>query len=183
MPSFNKLPPKISIVSVLFLFALLSCTHTSKKLEKYGIVVSSVMHSDSGVFRGFSLGDSFEMVQKNEVAKPLEVDSGYVYYEYAIDTMGSFNITYTFDEKGLSEIQSNVFVTNPANTEEVFNKFKSYFDEYYGSSETKMGFNIWSVPSEKYGKVLINLGDESTDFTIDKAPGKISVWIYPDKNL
>ncbi|MES2592499.1 MAG: hypothetical protein V4608_11485 [Bacteroidota bacterium] len=183
MPSFNKLPQKIIAVSVLFVVVLFSCSKSSKKLEKYGSVVSAVMHNDSGVFRGFSLGDGFKMIQEKEAGKALEVDSGYVYYEFPIDTMGSFNITYTFDEMGLVEIQSNVFVTNAANTEEVFNKFKSYFDEYYGSSETKMGFNIWSVPSEKYGNVLINLGDESADFTIDKAPGKISVWIYPDKNL
>ena len=41
---------------------------------------------------------------------------------------------------------------------------------------------VWTVKSEKYGDVRINLSDESADFTIPGSPGKIALWIYPDKN-
>ncbi len=183
MPAFSKFPQKIIFLSLLFVIALQSCKDSATTLSQYGPVVKTVIQNDTGVFRGFSLGDNLNKIQSKETDKPLEVDSGYLYYEFAIDTIGSFNVTYNFDEKGLSEIQSSIFITNSAQTEETFNKFKSYFDEHYGSSETQMGFNVWSVASEKYGKVVINLGDESADFTIKNAPGKISIWIYQDKNI
>jgi hypothetical protein len=45
-----------------------------------------------------------------------------------------------------------------------------------------MGFAVWTVKSAKFGDVRINLSDESADFTVENNPGKISIWIYPDKN-
>jgi hypothetical protein len=64
----------------------------------------------------------------------------------------------------------------------VFNSFKRYFDDHFGKNETDMGYNVWTVKSEMYGDIKINLTDESSQFTTDKSPGKISIWMYPDKD-
>lgn len=158
-------------------------------MEMYGPVFSAVMRTDNGIFRGLNLGDKFELVQSTEAGKSIESDSSYLYYENKIDTtdqpssnIGSFNITYNFDETGLSEIQSDIFIKNADKADEVFSKFKSYFDHLYGESESHKGFNVWSVKSEKYNNVRITLSDESSNFSVDKAPAKISLWIYPDKD-
>jgi hypothetical protein len=144
------------------------------------------MHSENGVFRGFNLGDSLSFVQKSEPAKAVESDNGYLYYENRIDSssseIGTFNVTYNFDETGLNEIQSDIFIKNADNADAIFDKFKSYFDELYGKSETNMGYTVWTVKSSKYNNVRISLSDESADFSVDKAPAKISIWIYPDKD-
>lgn len=181
MPSFQK--PQhylLATLSVLIFFA--SCTKPKSKLAEYGPVFETVMLTDTNVFRGFSLGEKIDSVQKNELEKPTESDSAYLYYEYSLDTTGSFNITYNFDESGLNEIQSDIFINNPDKADEIFSKFKTFFDEHYGESESHQGFTVWTVRSQKFGEVKINLSDESADFTAEKAPGKISIWIYPDKD-
>ncbi len=164
------------------LISITSCTSPKSKLAEYGSVFENVMRSDDGVFRGFSLGDTYSIIEKGEKSKELEIDSGYLYYEYKLPTEGSFNITYNFDERGLNEIQAAIFITDTGTVETIFKTFKTYFDEHYGVSQNQMGITAWSVKSKKFGDVKINLSDESTDFTTDKAPGKISLWIYRDKD-
>lgn len=170
-------------ILLALVFLMVSCSENSNKPPNLNTVPETVISSNEGVFRKMNLGDGLNNVLKKETAQPLETDSAYLYYEYALpDSIGSFNVTYNFDEKGLFEIQSIIFINNPETTEEVMNRFKTYFDNYYGSSQTEMGFSIWSVKSEKFGQVKINLSDESSDFTIDNAPGKISLWIYKEES-
>lgn len=168
------------VFALLILFVV-SCKQPKSPLTEFGTTFESIMLSDAGAFRGFSFGDSIGLIQTKEAGKPVEKDTDYLYYEYPLNSLGSFNIAYNFDERGLNEIHSDIFLTNQKDAEDIFNKFKTYFDQHYGLSQNQMGFSIWSVKSEKYGEVKINLSDESADFTVDKAPGKISVWIYPDK--
>ena len=163
-------------------FFIVSCTQPKSKMAAYGPVFENVMHSESGVFRGFSLGDKFDSIRLKETVKPMEADSGYLYYEMKLDTTGSFNITYNFDEDGLNEIESDIYISNSKKADDVFSKFKAYFDAHYGESQSRQGYTIWTVKSEKYGEVRISLSDESSDFTVDKAPRKIALWIYPDKD-
>jgi len=179
-----SLKPQHKKTAVLLLFTVIvfSCTHPKSKVAEYGPVIENVMRSDVGVFRGFGLGENLDSIMKKESEKPIEIDSDYLYYEYKLATAGSFNITYNFDERGLSEIQSDIFITNADEADQVFGTFKTYFDQHYGASRMEMGFTVWSVKSEKYGDVKINLSNETTDFTADKAPGKISLWVYPDKD-
>jgi hypothetical protein len=168
-------------IFLLVLFSA-SCKKEKDPLAKYGTFVESVMRTDSGAFRGFNFGDKMDAVLRRETAKATEADENYLYYEYRIDTLGSYDIAYDFDEKGLSEIQSYVYITNINKVDSVFNAFKTYFDDHFGKNETQMGYNVWTVKSEKYGDININLSDESADFTADKTPGKLSISIYPDKN-
>ncbi|MCW3085030.1 MAG: hypothetical protein JWP12_2396 [Bacteroidetes bacterium] len=171
-----------SLAIVLFVLVCSSCKHEKDPLKKYGPFVETVMRNENGAFRGFNFGEKIDSVTAKETAPAAEADEGYLYYEYKINTTGSFNITYDFDDKGLNEIQSDIFVTDANQTDSVFNAFKSYFDDHFGKEETDMGYNVWSVKSDKFGDVKINLTDQSPNLTTDKAPGKISIWIYPDQD-
>ena len=168
---------------ILFLLVYSACKTERSKLAPYGPVFENVMRVDSGAFRGFNLGDKLDSVLKLEEGKPTETDDGYLYFEYKMkDSLGSFNITYNFDEDGLNEIQSDIFIQDPSKTDTVLSGFKKYLDEHYGPDEDHMGFIVWTVKSENYGDVRINLSDESSDLTTPGSPGKISLWIYPDKD-
>jgi hypothetical protein len=140
------------------------------------------MQNENGAFRGFNFGDQLDTVRKKESSPPTESDSNYLYYEYRIDTTGSYNISYDFDDNGLVEIQSDIFIKDANQTDSVFNSFKRYFDEHFGKNETDMGYDVWTVKSETHGDIKINLTDESSQFTTDKSPGKIAIWMYPDKD-
>ncbi|HEX8515138.1 MAG TPA: four helix bundle protein [Bacteroidia bacterium] len=177
--SFKKLLP-LALFTVLLLSA---CSKKEKDpLEKYGVFVKTVMRTDTGAFRGFNFGDKMDSVLARETAKATEADENYLYFEHRIDTLGSFDIAYDFDENGLSEIQSFVYINNINKVDSVFNAFKTYFDDHFGKNETQMGYNVWSVKSADRGNININLSDESADFTADGTPGKISISIYPEKN-
>jgi hypothetical protein len=168
---------------VVFVWVFSACKKNNKQnLSAYGKVVSSVLLKGQGTFRGFNLGDALDSVQNKEQQKPIEKDENFLYYEYLIDSSSSFNITYNFDEQGLSEIQSDIFLMENKSNEEIVNSFRDYFSAYFGEGESQKGFWVWTVQSQKYGTVRINLSDESSDFTVDNAPSKISLWIYPDKN-
>ncbi|MBL7883792.1 MAG: hypothetical protein JNL69_06965 [Bacteroidia bacterium] len=178
----NTIKNKLSIWhTFIVLLLIVSCTEPQSELASYGPIFENVMISENGVFRGLSLGNSIDTVLSIEKSTAMEADEGYLYYEFSVDSSASYNIAYTFDEIGLSEIQSDIFINQSEQTEEVYNAFKSYFDKHYGTSQDHQGFAVWSVSSKKYGTVRINLSNESADFTIEDSPGKISLWIYPEK--
>jgi hypothetical protein len=173
----------VSFLLISFLtISFFSCEKEKDALKQYGPFVEKVIRSEEGAFRGFNFGEKMDTVIAREVAQAAEADDGYLYYEYKIDDVGSFNITYDFDENGLKEVQSDVFTNSAMQADSVFNSFKKYFDDHFGKDEVDMGYNVWSVKSDKYGDIKINLTDETSDFTTDKSPGKIALWIYPDKN-
>lgn len=175
---------RFALLSTLLLAILIvgACQQPKSKLSVYGPVVEAVMRSDAGAFRGLNLGENIDTVLKKEQGEPMEVDETYLYYEFNVpDSSATYSLTYNFDEQGLNEIQSDLFVNNPDQTDTVLGSFKKYFEDHYGSCEVHMGFSVWTVSSEKYGKVRINLSDESADLGTPGSPGKISLWIYPDK--
>ncbi len=182
MSSFRNSTKQIIPAILVLIVCFSSCKQHKSKLAEYGPVFEKIMINDFGAFRGCTLGDKQDSIQFKEKGKPTETDAGYLYYEYSLDSVGSYNVTYNFDDKGLSEIQSDMFIKNPDKADELFSKFKSYFDERYGDSESHMGFTVWSAKSANYGDMKISLSDESADFTTDHAPAKLSLWIYPDKN-
>lgn len=182
MFSFQKQLFKTTLLLILFICFVSACKQPESKLKKYGTLLEDVMVSDSGAFRGLSLGEKLDAVQAHEKGKPSEVDDGYLYYENKLDSSNTFNIAYSFDESGLNEIQSDIYIANPDNTDRIFNSFKRFFDDHYGASVSHEDYTIWTVMSEKYGVVRINLSNESSDFTVPNSPGKISIWIYPDAN-
>lgn len=177
----KKILLKTILLLSLFAGFISSCTNTESPLSKYGPELEGVMRSDVGTFRGFDLGEHMDTVLTKEDGLGVDADEGYLYYEFKLNDSNSYNISYSFDDSGLNEIQSDVYIKNPNNTEKVFSSFKSYFDDHFGENETHQGFMVWTVKSEKYGEVRINLSDESSDFTIPGSPGKIALWIYPDK--
>lgn len=174
---------KIITSITLVLFLVSACKQDKSSLAEYGPIFENVVRSDEGIFRGFNLGDSIKTVTSKELQKPIEEDKDYLYYEYKIDTSITFDVRYTFDERGLNEIESDIFIVNNMNlAEETFNKFKKYLDEHYGESESQGGYNVWTVKSEKYGEVMIDLSSELPAFNTKNNIGKISLWIYTDKN-
>jgi hypothetical protein len=180
MRSLGRKVLQCSFTILLVMVLICSCSKSKSDLKKYGPELQSVMRDDLGTFRGFNLGQSMDTILAKEIGTPAEADDSYLYYEFKLKDSNSFNISYNFDEKGLREIQSDIYIHDPQNTERVINAFKTYFDDHFGESELHQGFNVWTVRSEKYEKVRINLSDESGGLTVSNAPGKISLWIYPD---
>ncbi|HEY0029379.1 MAG TPA: hypothetical protein VGC65_01375 [Bacteroidia bacterium] len=177
----NTFTGKNFLLSALIACLLIACSGPESKLAKYGPEVANVLLTDNGAFRGLNLGDKMDSVIAKEGVPASEADEGYLYYELQLDSSCSYNISYNFDENGLNEIQSDIYIKDAGNTEKVFDCFKRYFDDHYGKSELHQGFTVWTVKSDKFGEVKINLSDESSDLTVPNSPGKIAIWIYPSR--
>ena len=174
---------KFSAVSTLVLIYLMAgCGNHQAPLVQYGPVVQQIMITDTAVFRTFSLGNKPEEVKKRETALLMESDSSFLYYESKKSDSSSFNVMYNFDEEGLAEIQSDIYLSNATQGDEAFEQFKKYFNDHYGESTAKQGYMVWTIPSSKFGTVRVNLDLENADGNISKAHSKISLWIYVDKD-
>lgn len=176
-----KLLSTISFIALSLVF--FSCGNDKPTSSEYGPVFDKVMRGHPGSFRGFDLGEKMDSIKAREDSEPTEVDDHYLYYEYLLnDSAGSFDIAYDFDDSGLSEIHSDIYITNASNADTAFSSFKKYFDKTYGNSENHGGFYVWTVRSDDYGLVFINLSDGSADLVSAGGPAKISLWIYPEKD-
>ena len=163
MPLFKK--------AICFFIPLLffSCHGGDKyKLAAYGEHLEKIVKTEEGIFRGLYLGMALKNVKEKETIGLSDEDSSYLYYEIPLDSSNSFTLAYDFDEKGLKEIQSDVFMKNEDQFNELLNKFKMYFDDKYGKAENANGFWVWAKKAEKEDNIKITLTDESSDFQYNK---------------
>lgn len=163
LPYFKKL------IFLLLAFLLFSCERAEKSdFSAYGENMEKIMRTSQGIFRGLSLGMDLKNVKSIEKTGLIEEDSGYLYYEIPLDRNSSFNLSYDFDEKGLKEIQSDVFLKDEIQFNDLLNNIRMYFDNKYGKAEIDNGFWVWAKKTEKEGNIKITLTDESDDFQFNK---------------
>ena len=141
--------------------------HPFRGMPESGTIIEKIMKSDSGIFRGTELCMSLEKVKSKETIPPSEEDSLYLYYEVALDSANSLTVAYDFDEKGLKEIQADIFLKNENQFNDLLKKFKIYFHNKYGEGENANGFWVWTI-KEKQRNIQIALSDESTDYQYSK---------------
>ena len=110
MNLFEKLLKKTAWLFIPMLLTLASCSESKTNLTQYGDVFNAVMLNDIGVFRGANIGDSKEAIKELENDDPVEQDSVNLNYKYSVDSTINFNISYNFDENGLKEIQTEIYV-------------------------------------------------------------------------
>jgi len=135
----------------------------------------SIIKSEEGHFRGIEIGASLDEVKKSESVKPQDEEEDYLYYDIELGADDSYAISYSFDEKGLYEIQVDVFFEQPQSAVDLFSKFRTYFGEKYGSSkEEDDGYATWLTTSSVSDEIEISLIDESAGYDY----GKISITFY-----
>ena len=180
----NKIFRRVCTV-VLLASLLVGCGDGSHdKLTDYGYVFQEVMTNEEGVFRGVNLGDDIDGLFDKEGAAAVENENDYLYYEYQIDSLTSFNVAYSFDQNGnLIEVLSKVYMVDEmAGIDSVHNDFLRFYTQHYGEPISEKGMNSWAVKSEKYDEILIALGFESTALgNNSNTHGIVSLWIYPNK--
>lgn len=138
-------------------------------------VFDSIIKSKIGHFRGVEIGAALDEVKKSESDKPQDEEDDYLYYDIALNGEDSYAISYSFDEKGLYEIQVDVFLEKPQAATDLFSEFRTYFGEKYGSvKEEDDGYASWLITSDISEEIEISLIDESEGYDY----GKISITFY-----
>ena len=139
------------------------------------------MKSDTGLFRGITLGISKEKIKTLETAGLKEEDSNdgidFLFYELTVDSSTSYTVAYYCENNKLNNIEADIYLLNEPQAAEMFEALKSYFEKKYGKPETDGDFFLW-IANLKSGKARIALADESPTYK----RGKLTLVIHNAKD-
>ena len=104
------------LIAVLFVSSFAACDQTIEEQNSDADTTSyfepSTLISDSGLFRNVSISSTLEEVKATEKVNPTNEQEGYLYYEYPLPNNNKYTLTYSFDDKGLYEIQADIFIAD-----------------------------------------------------------------------
>ncbi len=167
--------PDFRIV-VVALFVVASCNSEKKQtmLGNYSDLLAALFQSDEGLFRGIELGMTQADVKTHlDPKKITEEAADYLLIEDSLSNNRHYTFDCTFDEKGLREIRTDVFLYDQENADSLFAEVKNYFTKKYGApAQARDGF-FWLVDHPKR-PAKIALVDE-TDFYMY---GKLSITFF-----
>ncbi|MEO6882934.1 MAG: hypothetical protein ABI199_02790 [Bacteroidia bacterium] len=171
--------PKKSFLSSLKKLGIKNNDSTSTIFIAYGSVFASLMKNDQGIFRGLHFGMNPENVKKSEEMKPDEDDKDYLFYTIPFDTIAAdsnnyYTISYSFDERGMSEIKAEVFFNTNQDAAQLVKKLEDFYEKKYQQPITENEASIWTVRDPNYGKIKIAMSDESYEYGY----GKITLSFY-----
>lgn len=178
-PAINKGLNRAGVFILLCM--LFACSCGKSPLAQYGESFEKVMRSDTGLFRGLTLGVSKEQIAKSEPIGLKEEDSNdgidYLFYELGIDSTTSYTIAYYCPDNRLNNIEADIYLLNEPQAAELFTSFKTYFEKKYGKPETEGDFLLW-IAETGSGKARIALADESPTYK----RGKLTLVIHDAKD-
>ena len=176
LPSFLffRMKHHFWIFTLVSLAAFSSCSN-EKPLADYGKKFAEIMRSTEGMFRGIELGKNIKEIRAKETPnKPKDEDGNYLYYEFPGDTGELYTIEYNFDERGLNEVRMDAYFVSSAEAHNLYDNFKSYYKEKYGTTEEFYGFAAWAFKTKEGKKIQLELDDESAEYR----QGKFSLVLY-----
>jgi len=137
--------------------------------------MQQIIKDSTSFFRGIDLDMTLAAVKSKEDTIPSEEEGDYLFYEVKVDSSNSYTISYSFDDKGLSEVQVDIFIDNEKKAADLYTGFKNYFDRKLGQGDSKNGFTTWIKKEEQQsGEREVELLDESGDYNY----GKLSLSFY-----
>lgn len=154
------------------LLLLVACTSQPKEENP----ITEILGSAEGDFRGVNIGDSqVEVLAKEQdhvvYTMPEELTCR---IPSQLKESTHYEISYGFGEGGLYLIELDVFPGTDNEKKELFELFKSYYDQRYGESSVEDGFSMWQTFSHRGTDVEISIIDES----IEQGKPYLSITFY-----
>lgn len=171
---------RVAVGIALLLLLLAGCGQDADNTEETTAETvinfsTAVLLGDSGLLRNVQMGDTQAQVKKREEATPLNEEEGYLHYEYPLDSAGKMALTYSFDDKGLYEIQADIFVQPAESVPAVYAKLEKAFLQQWGTTSEKDSLaSIWllSTPTSEEVEVVLK------NTTAELKTGAVSVSVY-----
>ncbi|HEV7231366.1 MAG TPA: hypothetical protein VGO45_08570, partial [Bacteroidia bacterium] len=137
-------------------------------------VIVRIFGSDTGLFRGVSLGMTLPQVKTLQKGKPEEEEEDYLSYSFGFKDTLQGNYYYNFEE-GLDEIGIDIYREKQKECNWIFDRLKTYFTKKYGPFRSENRLLIWHVNNQGKEGAEVTLADESLDYGY----GKLTVTIFP----
>jgi DNA-directed RNA polymerase beta' subunit len=132
---FFKISQMKLLLSTLILVSthLLFAQNTKSILKKYSKEVQKIIHSESKAFRGFSFGDSKELIKSQEVLKIHSETDTVITYTLMLDADDTADLIYYFDSTGKAKSFAVIFILGDEKEEQVLrDQLTKYYNEKYG---------------------------------------------------
>lgn len=169
-------------VSLTITFFLFACEPEQKVVEKprifpeYDIALDELLKTPNGVIRGIMLNTKADSIKKIETAEALEADSASLYYEYKIDSMMDYSITYNLVNDSLEEIDVQINCKDLDQSSKIFTDLKTYYEKKLPNPTEDKGYVVYNCFEGQRKPFVVSLTDNSSP-----TQGIINLVIYKDK--
>jgi hypothetical protein len=175
----------VKISCILFILSIFfSCNNNQQKAvtEKprlfpdYHFALDSIIRTTKGTVSGVELGDHRSKILANEIKNAIENDETYLTYEEVIDSITKYNITYSFENDTISEIEVLITSQNADEGVQILNDLKNYYRLKYTAPLMDKGYFVYNCFDSKKKNFVITITDNSgaTNSVID-------MYIYREK--
>lgn len=171
-------------IIALFSIVIVSCTEAPKVVEQkkprifpeYHEALDEIIRSKEGVIRGVDLNSKAEVITKAETQQPTEVDDGYLYFEYKIDSVINYSVAYNLNKDSLDEVTVQVNCSDLDLSSRLFNDIKTYYEKKLPNPTEDKGYVVYNCFEGERKPFVVSLTDNSTP-----TMGIINLVIYKDK--
>ncbi len=177
--------PLYVIIAVMLAVVLVSCKTepTQAVVEKkarifpqYHEVIDEIIRGSDGAIRGIDLNSKADVIRKAESTMPSEVDSAYLYFEYKIDSVTNYSVTYNLQKDSLDEIEVQINCKDLDLSSRIFSDLKAYYEKKLPNPTEDKGYVVYNCFEGQRKPFVVSLTDNSTPAT-----GIIDLVIYRDK--
>jgi hypothetical protein len=173
-----------SIIVILTCLGFFACTEPEKPkvVEKprifpqYHISLDEIIRTQDGVIRGINLNSKAEFIKSKEAGKPIEEEADHLYFEYRLDSIMDYSVSYTMQRDSLEEINVQVNCKDPDVCTKVFSDLKDYYEKKLPNPTEDKGYVVYNCFEGQRKPFVVSLSDNSTPIK-----GIINLVIYKDK--
>jgi len=156
----------IKIVLSLVVILLVSCgtdpeikNEANRIFPEYHYALDSIIKTTDGIVAGVELGQARKMILTEHVKNAADQDKEGLVYEQKIDSLTKYNITYTFDNDTISEIEVMIQSSSRDEGDKILNDLKDYYRKKYTSPVMDKGYFVFNCFDSKKRNFIITLTD------------------------
>ena len=124
-----------------------------------------IQHAGDGDFRGVQIGDEWIEVAAREEQNVVYSMPDELICRVPLDMKDStfYEISYNFNEGELYNIELGFFPSDSTQVSELYQLFKAFYDEKYGSTSESNGYTAWYTTSSQGLDLEISMANESRE--------------------
>jgi hypothetical protein len=169
---------------LLIALGFFSCQENPKVVKEkkprifpeYHEALDEIIRSKEGVIRGVDLNSKASLITKTETKQPSEVDHDYLYFEYTIDSVINYSVTYNLQKDSLDEVEVQINCSDLDVCTRLFNDLKTYYEKKLPNPTEDKGFVVYNCFEGERKPFVVSLTDNSSPNS-----GIINLVIYKDK--
>lgn len=144
-------------------------TNSKRIFPEYHYALDSIIRSNDGIIAGVELGQNRKFILHEHEKNAADKDKDGMVYEQKIDSLIKYNITYTFEEDIISEIEVMINCSSRDEGDRILNDLKNFYGKKYTAPIMDKGFFVFNCFDSKKRNFTITLTENggSSNSVID----------------